>query len=208
MRRLCTDRSTRNTITSHITSSQTVFLIDHLWCTTLLQARKQLEDHPVVRRNLQVVLGIGETLCGEECVGPDIGSPLLMHVHKPDEESESDADADDEDEGEAGFEEGSAPAPPPDAADARDDEEDMRARLLAFLGVDDEAEAAATTEVDLDGVVDQPVDAGFVSYILRALPLLFPHVEALSLQSMGLGAARAAEVGFEGLGRLESLARG
>lgn len=72
----------------------------------------------------------------------------------------------------------------------------MRARLLAFLGLDTNA-AATTTEVDLDGVVEAPAEQpepAFLSYVLRALPALFPNVEALSLQSLGLGAGWAADV--------------
>lgn len=183
---------------------QTVFLIDHLWCTTLLEARAQLTAHPFIRRNLQVVLGIGTccdvcNCCDLHIFWTGIGSDVvyIVIVINSDEESESDADDDDTDEAEA---EGGYGVPSGGAAnDSINDETAMRARLLAFLGVDD-ADAAAlatTTEVDLDGIVEASAgrpEPAFLSYILRALPTLFPNVEALSLQSLGLGPGWTAEV--------------
>lgn len=41
-------------------NEQTVFLIDHLWCTTSWGAREQLKAHPIVRRNMQYILGLGK----------------------------------------------------------------------------------------------------------------------------------------------------
>lgn len=119
---------------------------------------------------------------------------LFYHQPMPDEESESDADDDEEEDESENAEEHNVSV----HADGGEGEEDaMRTRLLAFLGIEAAEEAAARTEVDLDGVVEDPQqqpEPRFLSYILRTLPRLFPNVEALSLQSLGLGAGRAAEV--------------
>ena len=45
----------------HVYSIQTVFLIDHLWCTTSWGAREQLKAHPMVRQNMHYVLGLGKS---------------------------------------------------------------------------------------------------------------------------------------------------
>lgn len=115
----------------------------------------------------------------------------------PDEESESESDADDDaTDDDATDDDTEAPqGGAPDNAKG-DGSTAMRARLLGFLGIDDDA-AATTTEVDLDGIVENPAERpepGFLSFVIRALPALFPGVEALSLQSLGLGAGWAAEV--------------
>lgn len=49
-----------------IGAESTVFLIDHLWCTTLFAARQQLATQPVIRGNLCYVCGVEEAAEEEE----------------------------------------------------------------------------------------------------------------------------------------------
>lgn len=197
--------------------TQTIFLIDHLWCTTLVEARKQLQEHSVVRRNLQTVLGIGKSvqkvgrvLCACRSFGNlMVHSALSTIAVNSDDESESEGDDDDDDDDSEkdddsdDEEEANAltaaqqPMPPDSETSSKNEDEAMRSRLLAFLGLEDAAVAALITDVDLDDITAHPPpDPAFLSYLLWAVPRLFPNAEALSLRSLGVGEERAAEVRF------------
>jgi hypothetical protein len=135
--------------------------------------------------------GAGGLLCDCGCVKVNLTHKCIC----TDEDSESDADEEEvQPEYEYEYEDSVSTEP-------GDDDATMRARLLAFLGVGEEKEegdaGAKRTEVDLDGIVDprERPEPRFLSYVLRVLPSLFPNVEALSLQSLGLGAGKATEVG-------------